>query len=180
MVWQPHGAIPSKNSTFCILQPIEGWPNPLDVDWPNPHGEVVKYLIFVGICTPKPQGFTAPLCGQPLEANNGSPLRAREPTIVANVVGIQWWAALVASYLAPSRASKIAACCKLEALHTKVSLITANPVGSLARYPPDIDIWGYAGQDPLFTAPKDLRNLAAAVIPARIFLGLMQTTVKLE
>jgi hypothetical protein len=120
---------------------------------------------------PKPQGFTAPLCGQPLEANNGSPLRAREPTIVANVFGIQWWAALVASYLAPSRASKIAACCKLEALHTKVSLITANPVGSLARYPPDIDIWGYAGQDPLFTAPKDLRNLAAAVIPARYALS---------
>jgi hypothetical protein len=90
---------------------------------------------------------------------------------VANVFGIQWWAALVASYLAPSRASKIAACCNLEALHTKVSLITANPVGSLARDPPDIDIWGYAGQDPLFTAPKDLRNLAAAVIPARYALS---------
>jgi hypothetical protein len=50
-------------------------------------------------------------------------------------------------------------------------LFTANPVESLARDPPDIDIWGYAGQDPLFTAPKDLRNLAAAVIPARYALS---------
>jgi hypothetical protein len=135
------------------------------VDWPNPHGEVVKYLIFVGICTPKPQGFTAPLCGQPLEANNGSPLRAREPTIVANVVGIQWWAALVASYLAPSRASKIAACCKLEALHTKVSLITANPVGSLARYPPDIDIWGLQAKTPFLQLQKTLETSLQLLSP---------------
>jgi hypothetical protein len=65
MVWQPHGAIPSKNSTFCILQPIEGWPNPLDVDWPNPHGEVVKYLVFVGICTPNPKGLRPPFVANP-------------------------------------------------------------------------------------------------------------------
>jgi hypothetical protein len=89
---------------------------------------------------------------------------------VANVSGIQWWAALVASYLAPSRATKIAACCNLEALHMKASLITANPVGSLARDPPYIGIWGYAGQDPLFTAPKYLRNLDA-VVPARYALS---------
>jgi hypothetical protein len=30
------------------------------VDWPNPHGEVVKYLIFVGICTPNPKGLRPP------------------------------------------------------------------------------------------------------------------------
>jgi hypothetical protein len=84
---------------------------------------------------------------------------------VANVVGIQWWAALVASYLAPSRASKIAACCKLEALHTKVSLITANPVESLARDPPDLDFWGVAGKTPFLQLQKTLETSLQLLSP---------------